>query len=75
MPSMPSHWSCVAGNAPSPISVQVTGKRPATASSVSSSEALPFTTPPPTYRIGRRAFASALAAMRICFALPSAKFL
>ena len=36
MPSMPSHWSDEAGNAPSPISVEVTGAPVTRASSRSS---------------------------------------
>ena len=39
MPSIPSHCGCGAGKAPRPISVQVTGKRSAVASSVSSAPA------------------------------------
>ena len=71
MPSIPSHWSCGAGNAPSPITVQVTGKRSEVHSSRSSSEALALITPPPAYITGRRALARALAASLICLTLPS----
>ena len=47
MPSIPSQFSSEAGKAPRPIRVEVTGKRSEAASSRSSSEALPLTTPPP----------------------------
>ena len=47
IPGMPSHCSWSAGNAPSPISVQVTGKRSEVQSSMNSLEAFAFTIPPP----------------------------
>ncbi len=50
--------------------MHVTGNRSARQSSVSSLAASPLTTPPPAYITGRRAFASAFAASRICFTLP-----
>ena len=71
MPSIPSHCGSGAGNAPRPISVQVTGRPSTRASSVSSTDALALITPPPAYSTGRRALAIAFAASRICFWLPS----
>ena len=49
MPSMPSHWSEDAGKAPSPISVEVTGKPVSSAISRNSFDAPgpALMTPPP----------------------------
>ena len=64
MPSIPSHCGSLAGNAPSAISVVVTGAPVRRASAVSSAAASAWTTPPPAYSTGRRAAASACAASR-----------
>ena len=48
MPSIPSESSCVPGNAPSPISVMVTGIPVFSTNSRSFSEAPEIITPPPT---------------------------
>ena len=72
MPSIPSHCGSLAGNAPSAISVVVTGAPVSRASAASSAAASACTTPPPAYSTGRRAAASAsrgepdLLAVRAC---------
>ena len=64
MPSIPSQFGSRAGNAPSAISVVVTGAPVAAANARSSSDASAWTTPPPAYNTGRRATAIASAAHR-----------
>ena len=48
IPGQPKWSSCVSGNALLPIRVVITGSEPASASSSSSSQASPFSVPPPT---------------------------
>ena len=48
MPGQPKWSSCDSGNALFPISVVITGSRPASASASSSSQASALSVPPPT---------------------------
>ena len=65
MPNMPKYCLSSDGYAPKPISVAVQGRPVSLTNSVSSSAALPKTTPPPKYTKGRFAAASICTAFLI----------
>ncbi len=72
MPGSPMHSGCESGKTPFAMRVVMTGICTASATRISSAgSTFAETAPPPTYRTGRRALASALAASLICFELPS----